>query len=81
MLKVRFKNGRALGKVEEAFAASMRRGDTFYFAGMSLEVEKIDTEDLIVRATARPAVDQPLQSRARLPVRPKRMATLSRRCA
>ena len=55
MLKVRFRNGRALGKVEEAFAATMAPGDTFFFAGMSLEVEKIDTEDLIVRATARPA--------------------------
>ncbi len=55
MLNVRFKNGRHLGKVEEAFAASMRNGDTFFFAGLSLEVEKIDTEDLIVRATTRPA--------------------------
>ncbi|SEJ76115.1 ATP-dependent helicase Lhr and Lhr-like helicase [Sphingomonas sp. OV641] len=55
MLKVRFRNGRALGKVEEAFAATLAHGDTFFFAGMSLEVEKIDTEDLIVRATARPA--------------------------
>ncbi|WP_375249751.1 ligase-associated DNA damage response DEXH box helicase [Sphingomonas sp.] len=55
MLKVRFRNGRALGKVEEGFAATLSHGDTFFFAGMSLEVEKIDTEDLIVRATARPA--------------------------
>ncbi|THG41996.1 ligase-associated DNA damage response DEXH box helicase [Sphingomonas olei] len=55
MLKVRFRNGRALGKVEEAFASTLSHGDTFFFAGMSLEVEKIDTEDLIVRATARPA--------------------------
>lgn len=55
MLKVRFRNGRALGKVEEGFAATLAHGDTFFFAGMSLEVEKIDTEDLIVRATARPA--------------------------
>ncbi len=55
MLKVRFKNGRQLGRVEEGFAATLSHGDTFFFAGMSLEVEKIDTEDLIVRATARPA--------------------------
>jgi ATP-dependent Lhr-like helicase len=55
MLKVRFRNGRALGKVEEGFAATLSHGDTFFFAGLSLEVEKIDTEDLIVRATARPA--------------------------
>ncbi|VXC94696.1 ligase-associated DNA damage response DEXH box helicase [Sphingomonas sp. 8AM] len=55
MLKVRFRNGRALGKVEEGFAATLSHGDTFFFAGMSLEVEKIDTEDLIVRASSRPA--------------------------
>ena len=55
MLNVRFKNGRHLGKVEEAFAATLSHGDTFFFAGLSLEVEKIDLEDLIVRATSRPA--------------------------
>jgi ATP-dependent Lhr-like helicase len=55
MLAVRFKNGRHLGKVEEAFAATLAPGDTFFFAGLSLEVEKMDTEDLIVRATSRPA--------------------------
>ena len=55
MLTVRFKNGRALGKVEEGFASTLSHGDTFFFAGLSLEVEKIDTEDLIVRATKREA--------------------------
>jgi ATP-dependent Lhr-like helicase len=67
MLTVRFRNGRTLGKVEEAFAASMRHGDTFFFAGMSLEVEKIDTEDLIVRATSRPA-RIPTYGGARMPI-------------
>jgi ATP-dependent Lhr-like helicase len=55
MLTVRFKNGRSLGRVEEAFAATLSPGDTFFFAGMSLEVMHLDTEDLLVRATARPA--------------------------
>ncbi|MBB4152126.1 ATP-dependent Lhr-like helicase [Sphingomonas jinjuensis] len=55
MLNVRFKNGRALGKVEEGFAATLSHGDTFFFAGLSLEVVTIDTEDLIVRATSREA--------------------------
>nr|WP_272623726.1 ligase-associated DNA damage response DEXH box helicase [Sphingomonas sp. QA11] len=67
MLTVRFRNGRTLGKVEEAFAASMSPGDTFFFAGTSLEVEKIDTEDLIVRATARPA-RIPTYGGARMPI-------------
>ncbi|WP_443027025.1 ligase-associated DNA damage response DEXH box helicase [Sphingomonas sp. GB1N7] len=55
MLTVRFKNGRSLGKVEEGFAATLTPGDTFFFAGMSVEVMGISTEDLLVRATARPA--------------------------
>ena len=55
MLTVRFRNGRSLGRVEEGFAATLSVGDTFFFSGVSLEVERIDTEDVIVRATARPA--------------------------
>ncbi|RDE07538.1 ligase-associated DNA damage response DEXH box helicase [Sphingomonas aracearum] len=55
MLNVRFKNGRSLGKVEEGFGATLSAGDTFFFAGLSLEVVTMDTEDLIVRATSRPA--------------------------
>ncbi|MBB5684385.1 ligase-associated DNA damage response DEXH box helicase [Sphingobium boeckii] len=67
MLNVRFKNGRKLGKVEEGFASSLSHGDTFFFAGLSLEVEKIDTEDLIVRATSRPA-RVPTYGGARMPL-------------
>ncbi|TPG13688.1 ligase-associated DNA damage response DEXH box helicase [Sphingomonas oligophenolica] len=55
MLAVRFKNGRNLGKVEEGFAASLSIGDTFFFAGLSCEVMKIDTADVIVRASSKPA--------------------------
>ncbi len=55
MLTVRFKNGRTLGRVEEGFAATLSVRDTFFFSGISLEVERIDTEDVIVRATSRPA--------------------------
>ena len=55
MLTVRFKNGRNLGKVEEGFAAQLSLGDTFFFAGISCEVLKIDTEDLIVRASTKEA--------------------------
>ncbi|MBY8828976.1 ligase-associated DNA damage response DEXH box helicase [Hephaestia sp. CMS5P-6] len=67
MLNVRFKNGRHLGKVEEGFAATLSHGDTFFFAGLSLEVERIDTEDLIVRATSRPA-RIPTYGGARMPI-------------
>lgn len=55
MLDVRFKNGRRLGKIEEAFGATLAPGDTFFFAGLSLEVERVELTDLIVRASARQA--------------------------
>lgn len=55
MLQVRFKNGRKLGKVEERFAAQLSTGDTFFFAGMSLEVESVRDMDVIVRAAKKSA--------------------------
>ena len=67
MLTVRFKNGRTLGKVEEAFAATMRPGDTFFFAGLSVEVIGQDVEDLIVQATKKPA-RIPTYGGARMPI-------------
>jgi len=67
MLTVRFKNGRSLGKVEEGFAATLSPGDTFFFAGLSLEVIATSTEDLLVRATAKPA-RIPTYGGARMPI-------------
>ncbi len=54
-LSVRFRNGRTLGTVEDYFASSLVPGDTFHFAGLSLEVLAVEAADLIVRACARPA--------------------------
>ncbi len=55
MLNVRFRNGRSLGKVEERFAAQLSPGDTFFFAGMSLEVESVKDMDVTVRAAKKSA--------------------------
>ncbi len=55
MMTVRFKNGRKLGQLDDYFAAQLTPGDTFYFSGIGLEVERTDGADLIVRATSRPA--------------------------
>jgi ATP-dependent Lhr-like helicase len=41
--------------VEEYFASTLSIGDTFYFAGMTLEVERIEGIDLTVKATTKPA--------------------------
>ncbi|MGB3167217.1 MAG: ligase-associated DNA damage response DEXH box helicase [Alteraurantiacibacter sp.] len=56
MLEVRFRNGRSLGRVEERFAASLRPGDTFQFAGVNVEVEQLKDMELIVRASAKSAM-------------------------
>ena len=56
MLNVRFGNGRSLGKVEERFAATLSPKDTFSFAGMSLEVEKVKDMEVIVRAAKKAAM-------------------------
>jgi len=52
---VRFRNGRRLGTVEDNFAETLSPGDTFYFSGLVLEVERIDGLDLIVHATSKSA--------------------------
>ena len=67
MIEIRFRNGRSLGKVEEQFAASLRNGDTFRFAGMDLEVESLKDLDLIVRA-AKSSATIPSYMGARLPL-------------
>lgn len=66
-LSVRFKNGRKLGVIEEYFASTLVPGDTFYFAGMALEVVGITDNDLNVRATARRA-RIPSYTGARMPL-------------
>ena len=40
-LRVRFRRGATLGSVEESFLAQLRPGDTFLFAGRSLELVEI----------------------------------------
>lgn len=67
MITVRFRNGRTLGKVEEQFAASLKGGDTFRFAGLDLEVENLRDLDLVVRA-ARRSAQIPSYTGLRLPI-------------
>ena len=55
LLSVRFKNGRKLGTIEEGFASTLAPGDHFFFAGLSLEVERIKDGDIIVHASAKSA--------------------------
>ncbi|MET0180800.1 MAG: helicase-related protein, partial [Novosphingobium sp.] len=72
MIEIHFRGaggrgGRSLGRVEEAFAASLRPGDTFRFAGLDLEVESLRDLDLIVRA-AKSSATIPSYMGARMPL-------------
>ena len=55
LMDVRFKGGRRLGTVEEGFASTLAPGDHFFFAGLSLEVERIKDTDIIVHASKKSA--------------------------
>jgi ATP-dependent Lhr-like helicase len=67
MMEVRFRNGRALGKVEEDFGAQLAPGDTFRFAGLDLEVEGLRDNAILVRA-ARKSGMIPSYMGARMPL-------------
>ena len=55
LLDVRFRNGRRLGTVEDVFASTLSVGDTFFFAGLTLEIERMTGTELIVHATSKSA--------------------------
>ncbi|SFO90820.1 ligase-associated DNA damage response DEXH box helicase [Qipengyuania nanhaisediminis] len=72
MLEVRInsgrgRGGRSLGKIEERFAASLSPGDTFAFAGMSLEVVKLQDMEVLVKA-AKASAMIPSYGGARMPL-------------
>ena len=72
MLEVRIRGGRgqggrSLGRVEEAFGASLKPGDTFRFAGIDLELEALRESELIVRA-AKKSATIPSYMGARMPL-------------
>ncbi|MBN8829802.1 MAG: ligase-associated DNA damage response DEXH box helicase [Sphingomonadales bacterium] len=54
-IDIRFANGRKLGTVEEAFAATLAPGDRFFFSGMSLEVIRQNEAELLVKASTKSA--------------------------
>ncbi len=55
LLDVRVKGGRKLGTVEEGFGSTLTPGDSFFFAGLSLEVLSMKETDIIVQASKRTA--------------------------
>jgi ATP-dependent Lhr-like helicase len=55
LLDVRFRNGRKLGTVEDYFANTLSVGDTFHFAGLTLEIERMSGTEILVHATSKSA--------------------------
>ncbi|MEM6317033.1 MAG: ligase-associated DNA damage response DEXH box helicase [Bacteroidota bacterium] len=50
-MEVRFMNGKKIGMVEEWFVSQLSKGDTFWFAGRSLEIVRIKNMTVQVRAS------------------------------
>ena len=49
MMEIKYLSGSRIGSIEEWFVASMNIGDTFWFAGRSLELVKIQAMTALVR--------------------------------
>ena len=55
-LNVRFKNGKSLGTIDDGFASKITVGDTFFFAGQSLELLQMTAAEIVVRASKKAAL-------------------------
>ena len=47
-LKIKLKNGKILGYVDESFILSIKCGDVFTFSGLNLICNKINSEEISV---------------------------------
>jgi ATP-dependent Lhr-like helicase len=65
---LRFANGRKIGTVEESFAAKLRKGDTFVFAGRTLELVNVRGLTATVRTARRATTATPAWRGGRLPI-------------
>ena len=67
-LEVRFMGGQRLGTVEESFAAKLKPGDRFTFAGRTLEFVRLFEMTVRVKRTTRAANTVPRWNGGRLPL-------------
>ncbi len=67
-LEVRYLGGKRLGSVEESFAAKLKRGDRFTFAGRVLEFVRLFEMTVRVKLTKRAANTVPRWAGGRLPL-------------
>ncbi len=68
VLKVRLKNGRLLGEVEEYFVNGLLPGDSFIFAGQLLAFEGLRENDVVVSRAAGGEPKVPAYAGGRLPL-------------
>ncbi len=68
LLKVRLKNGRLLGEVEEYFVNGLLPGDSFIFAGQLLAFEGLRENDVVVSRAAGGEPKVPAYAGGRLPL-------------
>ena len=68
MLTVKFRQGSSLGSVEESFAARLKPGDTFVFAGRPLELIQIKEMTVFVRKSRRASGIVPHYQGGRFPL-------------
>ena len=65
-LTVKYKNGKRIGSIEESFLSRMRPGDSFWFAGRSLELIRIRETVAEVKDTKRKTAKIPAWTGGRL---------------
>jgi ATP-dependent helicase Lhr and Lhr-like helicase len=68
VLKVRLRNGRLLGEVEEYFVNGLLPGDSFVFAGQLLAFEGMRENDVVVSRAASGEPKVPVYAGGRLPL-------------
>ncbi len=79
MMTVKFARGGILGHVEESFIAQMKEGDSFWFAGINLELVRVKELTATVRKTNRPGGKSPAWLGGRLPLSSKMSVMLRRK--
>ena len=52
-IEVKYKNGHTIGQVEETFISRLKHGDTFNFAGKTLEFLRVEDMEAVVRKAKR----------------------------
>ena len=67
-LMIKYGNGRKIGTVEEYFISHLVPGDTFWFAGRSLELIRVKGDDVIVEKSNRKKGKVPSWQGGRMPL-------------